>query len=133
PGRTDKKTPAPAAPTEPENKQIFRSAGASLPERSVREVVGQLGGAVVQVRTPSGLGSGFIINEDGYLITNFHVIENETQISIEVYHQKSGQMERKSYKQVRISAMNKFADLALLKIEDKEAPKFSWVLFGDSD
>jgi serine protease Do len=102
-------------------------------ERNVRELVQQLGQAVVQVRTPSGLGSGFIINEDGYLITNFHVIENETQISIEVYHQKSGQMERKSYKQVRISAMNKFADLALLKIEDKEAPKFSWVLFGDSD
>jgi serine protease Do len=133
PGRTDKKTPAPAAPTEPENKQIFRSAGTSLPERSVRELVGQLGGAVVQVRTPSGLGSGFIINEDGYLITNFHVIENETQISVEVYHENNGQLERKSYKQVKIIAINKFADLGLLRIDDKDAPRFARVPLGDSD
>ena len=64
-----------------ENKPgIFQSPGTAATERSVRELVGQLGEAVVQVRTPGGLGSGFIIKEDGYLITNFHVIENETQI-----------------------------------------------------
>jgi serine protease Do len=88
---------------------------------------------VVQVRTPSGLGSGFILNEDGYLITNFHVIEGETQIGIEVYHLRNGQLDRRTYKQVRIIAMNKFQDLALLKIEDKDAPKFSRVSLGDSD
>ena len=81
----------------------------------------------------AGLGSGFIINEDGFLITNFHVIEGETQISVEVYHQKDGQLERKSYKEVKIIAINKFDDMALLKIEDKDAPKFSRVLLGDSD
>ena len=62
------------------------------PERTVRDLVNQLGEAVVQVRTPGGLGSGFIINEDGFLMTNFHVIEGETQISVEVYHQKDGQL-----------------------------------------
>jgi len=85
------------------------------------------------VRTPGGLGSGFIINEEGYLITNFHVIENETQISVEVYQQNSGQLERKSYKQIKIIAINKFADLALLKIEDKDSPQFPKVPLGDSD
>ncbi len=102
-------------------------------DRTVRDLVNQLGEAVVQVRTPSGQGSGFFINEEGYLITNFHVIEGETQISVEVYHQRSGQLERKLYKQVRIVALNKFDDLALLKIEDKDAPKFVSVPFGDSD
>src|SRR2546426_8589193 len=132
PGRSDKKTPA-AAPAQAEPKGFFQSTGALLPERSVRELVGQLGAAVVQVRTPGGLGSGFIINEEGYLITNFHVIENETQISVEVYQQNSGQLERKSYKQIKIIAINKFADLALLKIEDKDAPRFAKVPLGDSD
>jgi len=101
--------------------------------RNVRDLVNLIGEAVVQVRTPSGLGSGFIINEDGFLITNFHVIEGETQISIEVYHQKDGQLERKTYKQVRIIAINKFEDLALLKIEDKESPKFKYVPMGSAD
>jgi serine protease Do len=102
-------------------------------EKNIRELVDDLGEAVVQVRTPSGLGSGFFINADGYLITNFHVTEGETQISIEVYHQKDGQLTRTSYKQIRIIALNKFADLALLRIEDKGAPRFASVTLGDAD
>ena len=102
-------------------------------EKSVRDLVGLLGEAVVQVRTPSGLGSGFFINEEGFLITNYHVIEGETQISVEVYHRKSGQLERKTYKQVLIVALTKFDDLALLKIEDPESPKFVKVALGQTD
>ncbi|HLP77416.1 MAG TPA: trypsin-like peptidase domain-containing protein [Candidatus Paceibacterota bacterium] len=103
------------------------------PASNVRDLVKMIGEAVVQVRTPGGLGSGFIINEDGFLMTNFHVIEGETQISVEVYLLKNGQLEPKTYKQVRIVAMNKFEDMALLKIEDKDAPKFKYVLLGSSD
>ncbi|MCU0787879.1 MAG: trypsin-like peptidase domain-containing protein [Verrucomicrobia bacterium] len=101
--------------------------------RTVRDLVSLLGEGVVQVRTPGGLGSGFIINDEGFLITNFHVIEGETQISVEVYWQTGGQLERKTYKQVRIVAMNKFKDLALLKIEDEDAPPFRFVRLGDAD
>ncbi|MHB8521549.1 MAG: S1C family serine protease [Limisphaerales bacterium] len=114
-------------------KDLYYAAATPPPERSVRELVSQLGGAVVQVRTPGGLGSGFIINEDGFLITNFHVIEGESHITVEVYVQKAGQLERQNYKQVRIIAMNKFADLSLLKIDDKDAPKFVFVPLGSSE
>jgi serine protease Do len=118
----------------PEANQAFYSVSSTPPpERSVRELVNQLGESVVQVRTPGGLGSGFFINEDGYLITNFHVIEGESQISLEVYLRRNNQLERTIYKQVRIVAMNKFQDLALLKVEDKDAPKFSSVALGDAD
>jgi serine protease Do len=113
---------------------FYSAPNKALPSRTVRELVNQLGEAVVQVRTPSGLGSGFIINEDGYLMTNFHVIEGETQISVEVYHRApDGTLERKTYKQVRIIAMNKFEDLTLLKIEDKDVPKFKYVVMGNAD
>ena len=112
---------------------FYQVANKTGPERNIRDLVNQLGEAVVQVRAPSGLGSGFFLNEEGFLITNFHVIEGETQISIEVYHQSSGQLERKTYKQVRIIAMNKFADLALLKIDDKDAPRFKHVQIGSAD
>jgi serine protease Do len=123
---------APAA-SEAREGSLYRTVKSSTPEKTVREQVAQLGQAVVQVRTPGGLGSGFFLTEEGYLITNFHVIEGETQIAIEVYQQQKGQLERKVYKQVRIIAMNKFQDLALLKVEDKGAPKFATVPLGDAD
>ncbi|MFM8359168.1 MAG: hypothetical protein ACKOET_11505, partial [Verrucomicrobiota bacterium] len=88
---------------------LFAEAATPPPERSVRELVAQVGESVVQVRTPGGLGSGFFLHEDGHLVTNFHVIEGETKISVEVYHVKAGQLERRTYKDVRIVAMNKFA------------------------
>lgn len=143
--RTEKLTAAPAkssgkaaakpqpAPAGPVKSDLYYHAPKASPVRAVRDLVSALGEAVVQVRTPGGLGSGFILDEDGFLITNFHVIEGETQISIEVYHQRNDQLERKTYKQVRIVAMNKFADLALLKIDDKDAPKFAHIALGDSE
>jgi len=122
------------APVFADTKQGFYSGGSkALATRSVRDLVNQLGEAVVQVRTPGGLGSGFMINEDGFLITNFHVIEGETQITVEVYHEAGGELERKSYKQVRIIAINKFGDIALLKIDEHAAPKFKYVLLGSAD
>jgi serine protease Do len=146
-GKEEPAEPAPTpaiAPPQPASRKELPAAAPNLPSfytapsrpspsRTVRDLVNQLGESVVQVRTPSGIGSGFIINEDGFLMTNFHVIEGETQISIEVYHQKNGELNRKSYKQVRIIAINKFEDLALLKIEDKDAPKFKYVLMGNAD
>ena len=118
----------------PEAKPGFYSAPrVAAVARSVRDLVNVIGEAVVQVRTPGGLGSGFVINGDGFLITNFHVIEGETEISVEVYHQQAGELLRKTYKQVRIIAINKFADLALLRIEDKDAPKFKYVSLGSTE
>ena len=113
--------------------QFYYSTLLTSPARDVSSLVKQIGEAVVQVRTPAGLGSGFFINADGYLITNFHVIEGETEISVEVYHQRDGQLDRETYKQVKIIAINKFHDLALLKIEDKNAPKFKFITLGNSD
>ncbi len=113
--------------------QFYYSNNRPAAARDVQALVKQIGEAVVQVRTPGGLGSGFFINADGYLITNFHVIEGETEISVEVYHQRDGQLDRETYKQVKIIALNKFHDLALLHIEDKNAPRFKYVTLGSSD
>jgi len=128
--------PAAAASNLPVNvnaPQFYYSETRPAATRDVRDLVKQIGEAVVQVRTPGGLGSGFFINADGYLITNFHVIEGETEISVEVYHQTDGQLDRETYKQVKIVAINKFHDLALLHIEDKNAPRFKFVTLGSAD
>lgn len=126
-------SPALAAAASAASGQFYSATTRVSPARDVSSLVKQIGEAVVQVKTPGGLGSGFFINEDGYLITNFHVIEGETEISVEVYSQRDGQLDRETYKQVKIIAINKFHDLALLHIEDKNAPKFKWVTLGSSD
>jgi len=126
-------TNAPAVTAAVPAGQFYATTTKAAPVRDVSSLVKQIGEAVVQVKTPGGLGSGFFINDEGYLITNFHVIEGETEISVEVYHQTGGQLDRETYRQVKIIALNKFQDLALLHIEDKGAPKFKPVTLGASD
>ncbi|MEO0128789.1 MAG: DegQ family serine endoprotease [candidate division WOR-3 bacterium] len=72
------------------------------------------------------LGSGFIISEDGYIVTNHHVIKNATNIIIRLTN-------KKEYKgnDVKIIGSDSRTDVALLKIETKE--KFPYLNFGDSD
>jgi serine protease Do len=126
-------TNAPAIITAPALGQFYAATTRTSAPRDVSSLVKQIGEAVVQVKTPGGLGSGFFINDEGYLITNFHVIEGETEISVEVYHQTDGQLDRETYRSVKIIAINKFHDLALLHIEDKNAPKFKSITLGSSD
>lgn len=140
--RIDKETNEPAqgsAKTDEPGKHSIEQSGLysisrdKLPDQSVPELTRTLGGAVVQVRTPSGLGSGFIIHPEGYLITNYHVIEGETEIIIEVYQEEKGALKRVAFEDTRIVALDKFADLALLKMETDTEPsiEFPTVLLGD--
>lgn len=87
----------------------------------VNELVKNYGDSVVMVKTPSGLGSGFFISESGYLITNYHVIERETAVTVSIFDKTDSGYERKELKKVRIVALQPVRDLALLQIDKEEA------------
>ncbi|OYU85197.1 MAG: serine protease [Flavobacterium sp. BFFFF2] len=70
-----------------------------------------------------GTGSGVIISEDGYIVTNNHVIKEATEIEITLNN-------KKSYKAKLIGADSKM-DIALLKINADE--KLPYATFADSD
>jgi serine protease Do len=70
-----------------------------------------------------GLGSGFIIDPDGYVVTNYHVIDHATGIKVTL-------IDGTQYTATIIGA-DRQTDLALLKIDAKH--KLPAVQWGDSD
>ena len=76
-----------------------------------------------QKRKTSALGSGFIIDPNGIVVTNNHVIKDAEDILVRVDGDKE-------YK-VKVIGADPLSDIAVLKIQSKD--KFKSVKFGDSD
>ena len=74
-------------------------------------------------RRSSALGSGFVVSEDGYIVTNNHVIESADEIVIEFFSGKE--------LPAKVLGTDPNTDIALLKVEADEPLPF--VSFGDSD
>ena len=74
-------------------------------------------------RRSSALGSGFVISEDGYVVTNNHVIESADEITIEFF---SGEE-----LVAKVIGTDPKTDIALLKVEASQPLPF--VSFGDSN
>ena len=76
-----------------------------------------------QPRRSSALGSGFVISEDGFIVTNNHVIEGADEIEIEFFEGFS--------LPAKLVGTDPTTDIALLKVEAETPLKF--VSFGDSN
>ncbi len=72
--------------------------------------------------TSAASGSGFIVTDDGYIVTNFHVIEESDSITVSLYNGDTYEAALIGYDENN--------DLAVLKIE---AEGLSPVILGDSD
>ena len=70
-----------------------------------------------------GTGSGVIISPDGYIITNYHVIENSTEVIVTTNDNKEYEAEIIGYDEIY--------DIAVLKINSDL--NLDYVFFGDSD
>ena len=73
-------------------------------------------------RTPQSLGSGFIISDDGYVLTNHHVITNADKVIVRLADRRELEAE--------VVGSDKRSDVALLKIDASDLPT---VELGRSD
>ena len=76
-----------------------------------------------QERQSSALGSGFIIDEKGIVVTNNHVIDGAEDIVVQVNGEKKFD--------AKVIGADPLSDIAVLQLDTKE--KFIPVKFGDSD
>ena len=120
-----------AASVSQSSPHLYREKANGL-SRGLKDLVDELGEAVVMIRTPIGLGSGFLIHPDGYVVTNDHVVAGERKISITQFSQSGEELLKKNFDNVRIVATGGNLDLALLKIEGQGASGFPVVPLGRS-
>ena len=74
-------------------------------------------------RKKIGTGSGVIISPDGYIITNYHVIENSTEVIVTTNDNREYEAE--------IIGFDEVNDIAVLKINTDS--NLDYIFFGDSD
>jgi len=75
-------------------------------------------------RTERGVGSGVIVNADGTILTNYHVVEGAEKLTI--------QMENNKTYPAKMIGSDEPSDLAVLKIEGTES-NFTFLNLGDSN
>lgn len=117
------------------NPATFNTEGEEL---TATEAYNKVAPAVVVVSTKSttqgyfmqsqeveGIGSGFIINEDGYILTNYHVIEGAQEISVTLSNDVTTTAQVVNYDEAQ--------DVAMIKITDENVKVPATVELGDSD
>lgn len=97
-------------------------AGMSFKTQDFSKIIEKALKAVVSVRTNTGVGSGVIVDERGYVVTNYHVIDGATSAGVLTYDEE--------LHQVALVAIDANRDLALLQIFNGT---FTFMGFADSD
>ena len=108
-------------------------ARAELPERSVAEGAKVMGEAVVKIEAAGGQGSGFVTHADGWVVTNFHVVEREVEVDVVVYSLGKNGFEPRTVRKCKVAAINPDMDLALVKMEAPADLQLKTIYLGDSD
>jgi serine protease Do len=97
-----------------QDEQLQIPQGAPLDE-FMRRFFGGQGGAIPAPReNAKSLGSGFIISQDGYMITNHHVIKDAATIIV--------RLQDKRELEAKVIGTDKRSDIALLKLDASDLP-----------
>lgn len=82
-------------------------------------------GYFMHTQEVEGIGSGFIINEEGYILTNYHVIQGAQEISVTLSNDVTTTAQVVNYDENQ--------DVAMIKITDENVEIPATVELGDSD
>ncbi len=109
---------------------LYRTA--ERPVKDISTLTEELGSAVVTVRTPGTLGTGWFCDPEGYVVTNCHIISGERSVTVTAFVPEGGGFAKKVHRKVRIVALSGHMDLALLKVEEDLGIEVPQLFLGDS-
>lgn len=105
---------APQMPQQLNGQQLPENISPQMEELFKHFFEQQQGGRRFQPREATSLGSGFIISDDGYILTNHHVVNNASEIIVKL-------KDRRQFV-AKLIGSDESTDIALLKLDAKNLP-----------
>ena len=100
---------------EAQMREFFRRFfGTPLPEPDQRRSTPRQGPGGQGEERPRGLGSGFIVSQDGYVLTNAHVVDGASEVTVKL-------TDKRDFK-AKVVGTDRRTDVAVLKIEASKLP-----------
>ena len=94
-------------------------------ERTLDMGTDEFGGLMPAFPTPNGVGTGFFINDEGYIVTNAHVVKGSSKLRIFYWESPL------EYNDAEIVGIDEIADIAVIKINPEGPTQF--VKWADSE
>lgn len=88
--------------------EFFRRFGIPVPQNPQR------GGGGAEAPAPRGIGSGFVISPDGFILTNAHVVADAAEVTVKF-------TDKREFK-AKVIGSDRRTDVALIKIDAKNLP-----------
>lgn len=96
---------------------VFRSRADDSRMLSQQEILENVKRSVVLVSNPGGLGTGWIVDNNGRLVTNHHVVGTETYQTVTLFVQEGNQWVKKKIDDCKVEAFSSLLDIAIVQLD----------------
>ncbi len=100
-----------------EGKITFRERTDFSQALSQQEILEKVKKSVVLVSNPGGLGTGWIIDEQGRVVTNHHVVGNELYQDVTIFKKDGDQWEKIKISDCEVEAFSSLLDIAIVRLD----------------
>lgn len=108
---------------------IFRSRVEGGKILSQQDILDNVKKGVVVVSNPSGLGTGWLIDTKGRIVTNHHVVGNESYQTVTVFVKNGNQWDKKRIENCRVEAFSSLLDIAIVQLNMDKVNELNLTLY----
>lgn len=99
---------------------VFRSRDTGAPVLSQQQTLEEVKKGVVLVTNPGGLGTGWVMDHDGRVMTNHHVTGQDKWQTVTIYVKRGDRWERERFADSPVTAFSSLLDIAIIQLDMEE-------------